>query len=221
MAAAALAPAQPLECIDEPGRARALLDPLRLELVRRLREPRSTTELAADLGLARQGVLYHLKALHKAALLRKAGRRQKRGFEEQRWVASAESYVLGSDALGPAAAEPGRVRDRLSAGYLLALAAELTSDLARALRAATEQKKRIATLAISAELRFESAAQRERFTAALRDAIVDVIDRHASPAIPDEGEPQGRPYRLMLGCWPVPADARTPFGRHVPEENES
>ena len=70
----------------------------------------------------------------------------------------------------------------------------------------------MATLAIDAELRFDSAEQRERFANALRDAVVRVVAEHASPAHADGGTAKGRPYRLMLGCWPVPSDAQTPFG---------
>src|SRR5688572_5045075 len=112
------APAMELECVDDAGRARALLDPLRLELLHRLRTPLATTELAAAVGVPRQRLLYHLKALHRAAFLRKAGRRRKRGCQEQRWVASAGGYVVGPEALGPVGAEPHALRDRMSASYL-------------------------------------------------------------------------------------------------------
>jgi hypothetical protein len=188
------------------------LDPFRLELLHRLRTPLATTELAAAVGVPRQRLLYHLKALHRAAFLRKAGRRPKRGCQEQRWVASAGGYVVGPEALGPVGAEPRALRDRMSASYLVALASELIGDVARAERLARAQQQRLATLAIDAELRFDSAAQRETFATALRDAVVRVVAEHASPAHVDGGIAKGRPYRLLLGCWPVPTDAQTPFG---------
>jgi DNA-binding transcriptional ArsR family regulator len=215
------APATELECVDDPRRARALLDPLRLDLLRRLRSPRATTELADEVGMPRQRLLYHLKALHRAAFLRKAGRRRKRGCQEQRWVASASGYVMGPDALGPLGVEPRALRDRISASYLVALATELIGDVTRASREARAQQQRLATMAIDAELRFESAAQRERFAVALRDAIVRVVSEHASPAIADGGSTQGRPYRLMLGCWPVPLDPQHPFGARDAAPTES
>jgi DNA-binding transcriptional ArsR family regulator len=218
MATSGEAAAEDLECVDDPRRARTLLDPLRLDLLRRLRSPRATTDLAAEIGMPRQRLLYHLKALHRAALVRKAGRQRKRGCHEQRWLASAAGYVVSPDALGPVLAEPRMVRDRMSATYLLALASELMGDVSRAARHARAQQRRLATLSIDAELRFESAAQRERFTAALREAVIGVIAEHTTPAIADDGAPKGRPYRLMIGAWPVPPDSTTPFGTRTEEQ---
>lgn len=209
-------PLTEIACIDEARHATALLDPLRLDLVARLRKPRSTTELASELGLPRQKVLYHLNALYRAGCLRKAGRRRSRGFHGQRWVASAVRYVVAPHVLGPLQAEPAAMSARLGAQYLLAHAAELASDVARAHGEATAQKKHLATLTLDAEVCFENAAQRERFATALRAAITRVVAEHASPALRDDGSPAaGRPYRLLACAWPVPASARTPFGKRA------
>jgi hypothetical protein len=106
------------------------------------------------------------------------------------------------------------VEDVLSAAYLLALASQVQSDLGRASREAAAQGKRLSTLAIVSELRFESAAQREAFAAAVRDALVEVVGRHASPHTLADGEPAtGRPYRLVVGCYPIPASQG-----HEPQE---
>ena len=56
------------------------------------------------------------------------------------------------------------------------------------------------------ELRFESAEQRRRFAVALHNAFTEVVLHHASPYRSAGGEASpGRPYRLVVGCYPTPA----------------
>jgi DNA-binding transcriptional ArsR family regulator len=205
-----------LECIHDAARAQAVLNPLRLEILSRARTPRSGSEIAAELGLGRQAVNYHVRALERASFLRKAGRRRKRNFYEQRYVASARAYIVAPSVLGPVQVEEGTAADRFSAERLIALAARVQSDLAAGLAGAADQKKRLPTLSISVDLRFESAAQRARFAGALADAVARVVAEHASPAFKPDGAPgRGRPYRLVAGCYPVPAAAER---AHAPEE---
>ena len=201
-----------VECVRDASRAGVLLHPTRREILARALEPTSATEIAGRIGLTRQKVNYHVQELARGGFLRKAGRRKKRNLVEQRWVATARSYVLSPEVVGPLAADGRSVADKFSAAYLLALGARLLSELGRAMQEAAQQKKRLATLSIEAELRFESAAQREGFAQALREAVTRVVAEHASPAELDDGSPApGRPYRLVLGCHPIPpADDASP-----------
>ncbi|MGA2595210.1 MAG: helix-turn-helix domain-containing protein [Bryobacteraceae bacterium] len=193
-----------IECVTAERRAAVLLDPLRLRILREAREPASATEIAARLGMPRQKVNYHVRELARARFLRRAGDRRKRNLIERRYQATARAYVLSPEILGPLRADARQVADAFSAAYLLALASESQAELGRAIAAAQRQGKRLATLSVSAELRFESAAQRAGFTRALEQAIADVIGRHASPAtLSGGGAGPGRPYRLVLGCYPI------------------
>ena len=47
------------------------------------------------------------------------------GLRERLLVATAASYIVSPSALGPVATDPGRSADRLSASYLIALAARV------------------------------------------------------------------------------------------------
>ena len=191
--------------LDTASSAAAVLDPLRQRILASLAEPDSAAGVARRLRLPRQRLNYHVRELARAGLLRRAGRRRKRNMIEQCYVATARSYALSPELLGRLGADPRRVEDALSAAYLLALAAQLQMELGRASREATAQGKRLTTLSMNSEIRFTSAEQRARFTKALEAAVVDVIGRHASPAQRDDGTPgEGRPYRLVLGCYPVP-----------------
>ena len=160
--------------------------------------------------LPRQRLNYHVRELARAGLLRRAGRRRKRGMFEQCYVATARSYALSPELLGSVGADPRRVEDTFSAAYLLALASQLQGELGRASREAAAQGKRLTTLSVNSEIRFESGEQRAEFARALEAAVVDVVGRFASPAVKADGsDGAGRLYRLVLGCYPVPAPART------------
>jgi DNA-binding transcriptional ArsR family regulator len=202
-----------LQTIGNARRAASLLHPLRLRLLALAREPVSSTELARRVGLPRQRVNYHVRKLERAGLLRAAERRRRRNLIEQRYVATARSYLLSPDLLGPLAADWRSIQDTASADYLLALTEQVRADVTRASAEASAEDKRLATLSIKSQFRFETAAERTAFAEAVRAALVDVIARHSSPNRLDDGRPgRGRPYRLVLACYPAPAETETPKG---------
>jgi DNA-binding transcriptional ArsR family regulator len=202
-----------LESVDSPRRASALLSPMRLRLVRMAQEPASATELARRLGLPRQRVNYHVRELARAGFLRPAGRRRKRNLVEQRYVATARSYVLSPEILGALAPDWRAIEDTASADYLLALSEQVRLDVSRVEREARQRGQRIRTLSIKSQFRFDSPEQRTAFANALRQAVVEVIARHTSPdrAVSVSNRPgRGRPYRLVLGCYPVAQNQEVP-----------
>ena len=188
-----------IDCVREVGRAATLLFPLRLEILRLAREPASSSELAARLGLPRQRVNYHVRLLARAGFLRRAGRRRRRNMIEQRYVASAAAFLLSPELLRSVGPDWRRVGDSGSGAYLLALASQMEADLIRAAGGRADGPERETALTLKSQFRFVSPAQREQFTAALREAVVGVIARHTSPA--SEGSP-AKTYRLVLGCYP-------------------
>jgi DNA-binding transcriptional ArsR family regulator len=168
------------------------------------REPSSATELARRLGLPRQRVNYHVRELERAGFLRAAGRRRRRNLIEQRYVATARSYVLAPGLLGALAPDWRSIADTASADYLLALAEQVRSDVAQASEEAAAEEKRLSTMSVKAQFRFETPEQRTRFAEEVRQALVDVIARYTSPNLRENGRPgRGRPYRLVLACYPV------------------
>ncbi len=195
-----------LGLIREAAQAAALLHhPLRLRILAALLEPDSATGVARRMHLPRQTVNYHVGELARARLLVRAGRRRRRHLFEQCYVATARGYVLSPELLGTLAADPAQVADTLSAKYLLGLASKLQSELARSLELAATAGKCLATLSINTELRFTSPEQRAAFTEELQHAIVEVAARHTSPFTkPDGSAAEGRPYRLVVGCYPMP-----------------
>jgi DNA-binding transcriptional ArsR family regulator len=193
-----------VEVIDDPAAATAALDPVRSRLLAELAEPASAAALAARLGLPRQKVNYHLRALEAHGLVRVARTRRRGGLTERLLVATASSYVVSPGALGPVAADPARNADRLSASYLIALAARAVLEVGRLLRRAAEAGQRLATLSLDTEVRFRSAEDRAAFSRELVDAVTKLVARYH-----DESAPGGRAHRLVLVAHPLPPDSRT------------
>jgi hypothetical protein len=187
-----------LEFVRETRRAGVLLHPLRLRILDQARRAASATEIAAVLKLPRQKVNYHVRELARARFLKRAGRLRKRNMIEQRYIATAKAYVLAPEILGPLAPSPAAVGDVISASYLLALAAQVETEMGELMREVGAER-RIPTLAISSEIRFESAAQREGFARALTEAVVGVVAQNAASS-------GAGTYRLMIGCYPIPKE---------------
>ena len=188
-----------LHVIEDPSAAALALDPIRNRLLSELAAPASAAALAARLGLTRQKVNYHLRALEAAGLVEPAEERQWGGLTERLMVATAASYVVSPAALGAIAADPSRASDRLSASYLIAVAARAVREVGALWRGARAANKRLATLSIDTVIRFKSPADRAAFTADLAGAITELAARYH-----DEKAPRGRPHRLVVASYPAP-----------------
>lgn len=188
-----------VEVIDDPAAAAVALEPVRSRLLAELQQPASAAALAQRVGIPRQKVNYHLRALEAHGLVRQAETRRWGGITERQMVASAASYVVSPGALGPAAADPARRADRLSASYLIALAARVVREVSALVRRSEEVDKRLPTLSMDAEIRFRSAAERAAFTRELTQAVTALAARYH-----DEHAPGGRPHRLVVVAHPLP-----------------
>src|SRR4051812_15328028 len=196
-----------VEVIDDPAAATVALEPIRSRLLSELAQPASAATLATRVGLARQKVNYHLRALEAHGLLEVTERRKWGGLTERLLVATASSYVISPGAMGPVAVDPNREVDRLSASYLIALGARVVRELGDLLRRAKEAGKRLATLAIDTEVRFRSATDRAAFSTELTEAITKLVSKYH-----DESAPGGRAHRLVVMAHPLPqqSDSREP-----------
>jgi DNA-binding transcriptional ArsR family regulator len=188
-----------IQVIDDPAAATVALEPMRSRLLSELAAPASAATLAARVGLARQKVNYHLRALEAHGLVRLAQERRWGGLTERLLVATAASYVVSPGALGPVAVDPDREVDRLSASYLIALGARVVREVGDLVRRATESGKRLATLAVDTEVRFRSPADRAAFSHELTEAITKLVSKYH-----DESAPGGRAHRLVIVAHPLP-----------------
>jgi DNA-binding transcriptional ArsR family regulator len=188
-----------VQVIEDPAAAALAVEPVKSQLLAALAEPASAAALAARLGLARQKVNYHLRSLEDHGLVHVAEERRWGGLTERLMLASASSYIVSPAALGPIAADPDRGSDRLSASYLIALAARIVREVSGLMRRAREAEKQLATLSLDTEIRFKSAADRAAFTNELTQSILSLVSRYH-----DTTTPGGRTHRLVLMAHPVP-----------------
>jgi DNA-binding transcriptional ArsR family regulator len=189
--------------IDDPATAIVALEPIRSRLLAELAEPASAATLATRVGMARQKVNYHVRALEAHQLVREAGKRQWGGLTERLLVASASSYIVSPKALGPVSVDPDRDADRLSASYLIALAARIVDEVGNLLRRSQAVDKRLATLSLDTEIRFRSAADRAAFSNELIQAVTTLVSRYH-----DEFAPGGRAHRLVVMAHPLPHESQ-------------
>ncbi|CAN7504649.1 helix-turn-helix domain-containing protein [Bosea sp. LjRoot90] len=192
-----------LDVIDDPARAAVVLDPVKRRILAELSEPASAASLAGRVGLTRQKVNYHLRALEEHELVVPAGERRWGGLTERLMVASAASFVVSPAALGSLGADPERNPDRLSASYLIALAARIVREVGALWNEARRQEKRLATLSLDSVIRFRSPTERAAFTRELTETVAALAARYH-----DDNAPGGRSHRLVVAAYPAPEPAK-------------
>jgi DNA-binding transcriptional ArsR family regulator len=187
-----------VDVIEDPAAAAVALDPLRARILAELREPASAAALAQRLGLARQKVNYHLRALEAHGLVAVAEERMHGGLTERLLGATAASYVVSPAALAGSAPDPARVGDRLSARYLVALAARIVREVGLMARKAEAEERTLATMAVDTEIGFATPEDRARFAEELTNAVTELAARYHHD--------DGRRHRLVVAAHPVPKE---------------
>ncbi len=179
--------------LDDIEQAEALLKPARVEVLHRLAEPRSCTEVAAELDQTPQRVYYHVKRLVEAGLVRQVGQRRVRGIHEGLYQATAHSYWLSPRLVGRIGSR--RTRDQLSLGHLLDLMEEVQGEVAALEETAgSGLADDLPSIGVSGEIRVDPG-RRQEFLDDLRDTLQDLFTRY--------GGDTGDAFRLALACYPT------------------
>lgn len=189
---------QAMAVVAEPERLRRALSPLRRRLLEHLRQPASATQLAAALGVSRQRVNYHLRALEDAGLVELVEERQRRGCVERMLRTTAEAFVVDPSVLSADEEVTFTgIADRHASEHLVGVAAETVRDVARMQVAADRSGTRLLTFTLEAEIRFATPGAVHDFTDELAAAVSALAARYDTPS--------GRPYRLLAGGHPRPS----------------
>lgn len=183
--------------IEDATVAEMSLDPVRIRLLTELVNPASATMLADKVGLPRQKVNYHLKTLEAHGLVELVEERKKGNCIERVMRGVAKSYVISPVVLAAVQPDPARSPDRLSARWMLALAARLVRDTGALIGGAAKARKSLATFALDGEVRFASAADRAAFAEELTNAVSTLISKYH-----DENAEGGRAHRLVVAVHP-------------------
>ncbi len=184
-----------LRVIADAAAVEIALDPTRAAILEALSEPGSATTIAAKVGLTRQKVNYHLKALEAHGLVEAAEKRSWGGITERFVRRCARQLVVSPAVLANAAIDPNCVGDRLSAAYLIAVNARTVAEVA-AITTAT--RKRVPTLTVDTVIGFKTPEDRARFAAELESAIAALVSQYHHD--------DGRPHRLIVSSYPRPKE---------------
>lgn len=185
--------------IDDTGQAAAALHPIRQRLLGELVEPNSAAGLARRLGLPRQKVNYHLRQLEEEGLVRAVGERRVRNCTERIVRAVARSYLISPSTMGAVAVDPSRVRDQASTAYLVATSARTVQEMGSLRERADGRDKRLATLTLDAEVRFDTPAAQSAFAEELSNAVADLVAKYHR-----EDAQSGRTFRVITQAYPKP-----------------
>ncbi|HET6363232.1 MAG TPA: helix-turn-helix domain-containing protein [Gemmatimonadota bacterium] len=188
-----------LHVVADPARAARALSPIRRQALAALGEaPDSATGLADRLGTSRQLLNYHLRELEKAGFLELVEERRKGNCTERVMRAKARHWLIDPGALASLADAPLPPADRFSAAYLMALAARAIREVAGLIGKAAGARKRLATMAIDAEVTLARPSDFPAFAEDLAGAIGEVIARYN-----DGTTSRGRRFRIAVGTWPA------------------
>ncbi len=188
----------PLAVIQSTTAAEALLKPERLRMLELLGEPDSAAGLARKLKLPRQTVNYHLHELQREGFVEEVEQRRKGNCMERILRATARSFVIAPQALGPLGIAGDAIRDQFSSAYLVAAAAKLVQDAATLRQRAHRAGKKLATLTLETEVRFANAATRKQFTEELLQRLAALTVKYHDPHA--EG---GRTFRFVTAGLPT------------------
>jgi DNA-binding transcriptional ArsR family regulator len=173
------------------------LDPIRAAILDALAEPASAATVATTVGLTRQKVNYHLRALEAQGLVELAEERAWGGITERLMQRTARHLVVAPHVLRGSTIDPGQVADRLSADYLIAVSARTVSELG-AVAASTSDGVRLPTLTIDTVIGFGPPDDRAAFAAELQEAVAALAARYHHD--------DGRPHRLTISSYPRPEE---------------
>jgi len=190
--------------VETTEQASAVLNPLRLELLKRAGEPRTCAELAASLGETPQKVYYHVKVLERAGAIEKVEERRVRAIPEGHYRATARAYWLSPKLVGRIGG-PRRARDQMSLGFLLELAEELQTDVGRLAETVRDEAP---LLGFSAQVRLARPGDRTAFLTDIQNSIQSIAKKYGAvgPPRPQSREASPDAFRLIFACYPRPEE---------------
>lgn len=192
-----LEPVEDTRVLKDAAVVGVALDPIRASILDALAEPGSAASIAETVGLTRQKVNYHLKALEVHGLVEPAGERTWGGITERYVQRSARHLVVSPDVLQDTVANPERVADHLSAAYMIAVNARTVSEVG-SIANGVAAGRRLPTLTVDTVIGFRSPEHRAAFASELQSAVAALVARYHHD--------DGRPYRLTVSSYPRPEE---------------
>lgn len=179
--------------MEQPEQAMVLLNPLRQEILNRLAEPASASEVARALREVPQRINYHLKTLEKAGLVRRVGTRQVRNLTEVLYQAIARTFIL-PESLGWNEETVQRIKDQGSLSHLLATSERIKRDALLLMERADKEEVPSATMQFAVSLAGEE--ERHAFVQEYLTLVEELVTKYQG------GKATGESYQVVLAVYP-------------------
>lgn len=194
---------QNLLYIQDIDQAAALFQPLRVQLLKLMVEPRSCNDMAEVVGESPQKVYYHVKILERAGLVEKTSEQRVRGIMQGFYQAKARAYWLSPHIVGRLGGRR-RAQDQMSLGFLLSLAEELQTQVAAL---AQQEREEVPSLGLAAQITLRDGNERAAFMQEVQSLFQALARKYGRQSPDPVVEADDHTFQLMLACYPKPAAA--------------
>lgn len=193
-----------LRVLRDPAQVARILSPLRRRLLESLAEPDSAAGLARRLGLARQKVNYHLRALEKEGLLELVMERKRRGCVERCLRVTSRALIVDPRLFGVIEDQEELPGHELSSAYQVQSAARVVRDVGLLRERASAAGERLLTQTLRTEIAFSSPGEIDEFQRELAGAIAGLAAKYDR-----SGAEEARAYALTAIFHPVVTTSET------------
>ncbi|HEX5095295.1 MAG TPA: helix-turn-helix domain-containing protein [Acidimicrobiia bacterium] len=183
-----------VEVIEDPDRIGALAHPTRVAVLDALRSPNTAAGAARALGLTRQAVNYHVKALLDAGLIRLAEERRKGNFIEQVYESVAGAFVVSPRVAWSDRRRADALTRELPLERLVTLGDALQRDAVELLDRAAFDEEDIPCASVDATVHFRDEAARAAFIDEYLTSLRQLVKKY--------GTRNGDTYRVAVAVYP-------------------
>jgi DNA-binding transcriptional ArsR family regulator len=181
--------------VESPDQATALLNPLRAEILSKMKEPASSAEIARLIKESSQKVNYHVKALEKVGLVKRVGTRNVRNLVEVLYQSIAKTFVL-SESLGWEPETIQKIKDQGSLKHLITTSERIKRD-AFYLMERSDQDETIPSATLDMTVQLENEESRKAFVQEYVSMVKGLVERYQSPQAPEKDT-----YNVIVAIYP-------------------
>lgn len=182
--------------VDNPEQAKALLNPLRGEILAQLNEPASATEVSKAINETPQRVNYHLKSLQKVGLVKQVGTRNVRNLVEVLYQSIAKTFIM-SESLGWSDEIVRRLKDQSSLAHLVTVSERIRKD-ALTLLEQSDNNMEIPSASLQTKVVLPKKEDRNQFLNEYVDLVKKLAEKYQVE------ETTSEKYTVMLSIYPEP-----------------
>jgi DNA-binding transcriptional ArsR family regulator len=181
--------------LENPEQALALLNPLRVEILRIMNEPASASEVGRQLRETPQKINYHLKSLEKVGLIQRSGSRQVKNLIEVLYQSISKNFII-PESFGWSEETVSRMKDQSALTHLITISERMRSD-ALQLMETSEESVAIPSAAMETEVYLPKEADRQAFIHDYAEAMKLLAEKYCTDS-------HNNAFRVLMAVYPEP-----------------